>query len=187
MCFLELFWGMGESWWAVEMTCNCLRDFSWEGQMRKNGVAIEIRISLKTILWDAPCVTGRKKLLNACGWIFDACLIGCSHKTAEIHFLWIQLKEYKILDAVVPDKLLTANTSDGSYHIEEYKNSSLVVILRCLNTTTMGHFHYSNERLWKNHKIKAVCFSHFIMAAILHVKYDVGSKWENGKVALLEG
>ena len=67
MRFLELLWGMGESWWAVEMTCNCLRDFCWEGQMRKNGVAIEIRISLKTILWDAPCVTGRKKLLNACG------------------------------------------------------------------------------------------------------------------------
>ena len=50
MHFLELLWGMGESWWAVEMTYNCLRDFCWEGQMRKNGVAIEIRISLKTIL-----------------------------------------------------------------------------------------------------------------------------------------
>ena len=58
-------------------------------------------------------------------------------------------------------KLLTANTSDGSYHIEEYKNLSLVLILRCLNTTTMGHFHYLYERLWKNHKIKGVCFFSF--------------------------
>ena len=35
MCFLELLWGMGESWWAVEMTCNCLRDFLLGGSNAK--------------------------------------------------------------------------------------------------------------------------------------------------------
>ena len=50
--------------------------------------------------------------------------------------------EYKVLDAVVPDQLLTVNANTSSYQIEEYKNSSLVVILHCLNTKTTLHFHY---------------------------------------------
>ena len=43
-------------------------------------------------------------------------------------------EEYKILDTVVPDELLGVNTIAGSYQIEEYKSSSLVVILHCLNS-----------------------------------------------------
>ena len=45
-------------------------------------------------------------------------------------------EECKILDAVVPNELLTANANTGSYQIEEYKNSTLVLILHCLKTTT---------------------------------------------------
>ena len=35
--FLELFWGMGGGWWAVEMACTYLGDFCWKVQIRKNG------------------------------------------------------------------------------------------------------------------------------------------------------
>ena len=49
---------------------------------------------------------------------------------------WSKSKEYKILDAVVPDELLAANANAGSYQIEKYKNKGLVVILHCLNTAT---------------------------------------------------
>ena len=74
---------------------------------------------------------------------------------------WSASKEYKILDDVVLDKLLAANTNTGSHQIEEYKNSSLVVILHSLNTTTMWHFHYLYVLLRENHKINAVCFPSF--------------------------
>ena len=42
--------------------------------------------------------------------------------------------ECKNIDAVVPDELIAANTDAIAYHIEEYKNSGLVVILHCLNS-----------------------------------------------------
>ena len=68
-------------------------------------------------------------------------------------------KKYKILDAVVLNELLEANTNVGSYPIEEYKNPSLLVILYCLTTTTTWHFHYLYVLLRENHKIKAVWFT----------------------------
>ena len=43
-------------------------------------------------------------------------------------------EECKILGAVVPDELLVANADGGFYQIEENQNSSLVVILHCLNS-----------------------------------------------------
>ena len=42
--------------------------------------------------------------------------------------------ECKNIDAVVPDELIAANADAIAYHIEEYKNSGLVVILHCLNS-----------------------------------------------------
>ena len=65
-------------------------------------------------------------------------------------YTWSTSKEYKILDAVVPVGLLAVNTNASSYQIEEYKNSSLVVILHCLNS--FQHYNY-------------VAFSQFICTA----------------------
>ena len=45
----------------------------------------------------------------------------------------------KKLDAVAPDQSLAANAEAVGYQMEEYKNSSLVVILLCLNS-----FQHSN-------------------------------------------
>ena len=45
-----------------------------------------------------------------------------------------------MLDAVVPDHLFSVKANAGSYQIEEYKNSSLVVILHCLNS--FQHYNY---------------------------------------------
>ena len=42
----------------------------------------------------------------------------------------------------MPDKLFAADANFGSYQVEEYKNSILVVILHYLNTATICHFHY---------------------------------------------
>ena len=45
-----------------------------------------------------------------------------------------------MLDAVVPDHLFSVKANAGSYQIEEYKNSSLVVILHGLNSSQ--HYNY---------------------------------------------
>ena len=36
MCLLDLFRGMEEDWWAVEMTFTCLGGFLFGGSNRKN-------------------------------------------------------------------------------------------------------------------------------------------------------
>ena len=76
-------------------------------------------------------------------------------------YSWSTSEEYKKSDAVVPDELLAANANAGSYHTEEYKNSSLVVILHCLNTANTWNFHYLYVLLRENHKINAVRFPSF--------------------------
>ena len=40
----------------------------------------------------------------------------------------------RTVDTVMPDHLLSANANAGSYQMEEYENSGLVVILHCLNS-----------------------------------------------------
>ena len=49
-------------------------------------------------------------------------------------YSWSTSEECKNLDAVVLDQLLETNTNAIAYHMEEYKNSGLVVILHCLNS-----------------------------------------------------
>ena len=91
-------------------------------------------------------------------WIF---LQNCWNKFTSLAYRWSSSGEYKNLYYVVPDELLAANANAGSYHIEEYKNSSLVVILLCLNPTTTWHFHYLYVLLRENQQINAVCFPSF--------------------------
>ena len=55
-------------------------------------------------------------------------------KFTSFAYSW-STSEYKILDSLVPDELLAVNTNAGPYQIE-YKDSSLVVILRCLKFST---------------------------------------------------
>ena len=63
-------------------------------------------------------------------WIF---LQNCRN-SFPLHNNWSTSGEYKILEAAVSDELLVVNANAGSYQIEEHKNSSLVVILHCLNS-----------------------------------------------------
>ena len=55
------------------------------------------------------------------------------------------------------DQLLETNTIAIAYHMEEYRNSGLVVILHCLNS-----FQHKNYVIYvllrENQKINAVCF-----------------------------
>ena len=83
-------------------------------------------------------------------------------KFPSFAYSWSTCEAYKILDAVCCAwRILAANTNAGSCQIGEYKNSSLVVILHCLNTTTTWHFHYLYVLFRGNHKINAVCFPLF--------------------------
>ena len=66
-------------------------------------------------------------------WIFSK---NYRNKFTSFAYSWSTSEEYKILDAVVPNELLAASANTSSYQIEEHKNSSLVVILHCLNTKT---------------------------------------------------
>ena len=77
---------------------------------------------------------------------------------------WSTIEEYKNVDVVVPDQLLTANTDVVSYHIKEYKNSGLVGILNCLNSFQHNNyvaFSLLYILLRENRKINAVCFPSF--------------------------
>ena len=86
------------------------------------------------------------------------------HKYNSFAYMWLTTKECKNLDVVVPDQLLAANVDAIAYQMEQYKNSSLVVILHCLNS-----FHHNNYMafwllyalLKGNHKINAACFPLF--------------------------
>ena len=40
----------------------------------------------------------------------------------------------KNVDTAIPDQFLAARANTSAYQMEEYKNSSLVVILHCLNS-----------------------------------------------------
>ena len=55
-------------------------------------------------------------------------------------YSWSTSKECKVLDAVVPDQLLAANTDAVAYQMEEHKNSGLVVILHCLSSFQHNHY-----------------------------------------------
>ena len=55
-------------------------------------------------------------------------------KYISFAYSWSTREECKILDAIVPDQLLAAKADAGSNQMEEYKNSSLAVILHCLNS-----------------------------------------------------
>ena len=69
-------------------------------------------------------------------WIFSQ---NCRN-SLPLHDSWSTSEEYKILEAVVPNELLVVNPNAGPYQIEKYKNSSLVVILHCLNS--FQHYNY---------------------------------------------
>ena len=60
--------------------------------------------------------------------------IGEIQKFTSFGYSWSTNNEYKILDAVVPNKLLAVIANTSFYQTEEFKNSGLVVILHCLNS-----------------------------------------------------
>ena len=62
-------------------------EFLLGGSNAEKWVEHQKKSFLEIILLDSPCITVRYKLLNTSGWIFDACLIGLSHKTAEMNSL----------------------------------------------------------------------------------------------------
>ena len=61
-------------------------------------------------------------------------------KLTSFAYNWSTSKEYKILDAVVPDKMLAVNANTRSYKIEEHKKLSLVVILHYLNSSQHNNY-----------------------------------------------
>ena len=134
-----------------------------------------------------------QKLLNTFGWIFDACLIGFFHKTAETHtsfaYSWSTSKECKISDAVVPDALFAANEDTL---VIKWKNIKIqcwfwfCIVGAVFNTTTMWYFQYLCVLLRKNQKMLFV-FPHFIMSVTQHVNCDIGSRQENGVLEILIG
>ena len=67
-------------------------------------------------------------------WEVQMQKIGEMQKFTSFGYSWSTNNEYKILDAVVPNKLLAVIANTSFYQIEEFKNSSLVVILHCLNS-----------------------------------------------------
>ena len=75
-------------------------------------------------------------------------------------------------------QLLAANTDAAAYQMKEYKNSDLVVILHYFNSFQHNNY-VAFWLLYENHKINAVCFHSFTIAAIPHVKCDVGFGREN--------
>ena len=84
----------------------------------------------------------------------------------------------------MPNQLLAANADVIAYQMEEYKNSYLVV-----NFSLFEHFSVQELRgiftilcialAGKTTRQMPFVFHHFIMAAIPHVKCDVGSVLEN--------
>ena len=111
-------------------------------------------------------------------WSFSQ---NCRNKFNSFAYSWLTSEEYKNLDAVVPDELLATNANIGSYQVEEYKNSSLVIILHYLNKTTTWYFHYLYVLLRVNHEINAVCFLSFHNGCNPSLKCDIGSGRENRK------
>ena len=96
-------------------------------------------------------------------------------------YSWSTSEECKNLDTVVLDQLLETNTIAIAYHMEEYRNSGLVVILHCLNS-----FQHKNYVIYvllrENQKINAVCFPSFHSSCNQVCK---GFGWINWKLSYL--
>ena len=100
--------------------------------------------SVEFSMYDRPIETVKYiwvNFLHMFHWKFITKL----QKSTSFAYSWSNSKEYKILDAIVPNEMLVVNGNTGSYEIDEY---SLVVI--CLNSFQ----HYNS-----------VAFSLFIYAA----------------------
>ena len=108
---------------------------NWGDYRKKNFFINSVELST----WDGLMETVKYIWVNI---LYHAWLDFLTNLQKFITFVytWSTSEEYKILDAVVPDRLLAFNTSASSYQIEEYKNSSLVVILHCLNS--FQHYNY---------------------------------------------
>ena len=118
-----------------------------EGSNEKNGEETEGRTSIvkygemllewksrglwKSCLWDSPYVT---KLLNTFGWIFDSCLIWFCHKTAEIHFLCIQLTNKLGVQKLRHCRAQLISWSKLTPMLIRWKNIKIQVISHCLNS-----------------------------------------------------
>ena len=103
-------------------------------------------------------------------------------KYTSFAFSWLPNEECKNLDAVVPDQVLAANDEAVAYQMEKDKNSGLVVILHCLNSFQHNKYvAFSLLYVWLRKTTRQMPFvsPHFIMAAILHVQCDVGSRRED--------
>ena len=110
----------------------CSNAEKWCDHRRKN---FFINNSVELSLTDGLIETVKYLWVNiwcTLDWIFSQ---NCRN-SLPLHIFDQLGEEYKTLDAVVPNKFLAANANTGSYQIEEYKNSSLALILHCLKTTT---------------------------------------------------
>ena len=126
-----------------------------------------------------PWVTVQQKLLNTFGWIFHVCLIGFCHKTAEMYFICIQQKLKPLFCPTnclhpMPTRLLTR---ENNMKIQVWL--WFCIVWTVFNTRTTWHFHYYMYCLGKITRSMPLIFPHFIMAAIPHVRCDVGSGREN--------
>ena len=158
---------MGGGWWGTEITCSYLfGEFLLGGSNAKNFFKND---SVGLSMCDDPIETVKYIWVNILcmldDWIFSQKCRNKFTSGSEFSFAYSwstsEVEVYRILDAIVPDKLLAANTNAGSYQIEEYKNSSLVVILHGLHITTTWHFHNLYVLLRENHKINVICFPSF--------------------------
>ena len=84
-------------------------------------------------------------------------------KYTSFEYSWSTSEEFKNVYAVLPNQLLAANDDAVTYRMEEYANSSLIVILHCLNSFRHHYVIFSLLYLLlrKNYKINDVCFPSF--------------------------
>ena len=108
---------------------------NWGDYWKKNLFTNSVELSM----CDGPIETVKYiwvNILYMFHWIFSKSY----RNSLPLHKAGSTRKECKIVDAVVLDELLAVNANTVSYQIEEYKNSSFIVILHSLNS--FQHYNY---------------------------------------------